>query len=449
MTVIENPIINSPFVEPQAHYELDGRGNPTGNILNQRRKSTYLTPIPQPRKQAGAQMSLFEGTAEKEEENYAINQIRAQVKLWRSKNYPHVTRVTRHLLDYWTAEGREKRLFFCQIEAVETAIYSTEVAKREKQDWIDTELRKASDEANLGLYRMAFKMATGSGKTVVMAMLIAWQALNRLANSGDARFSDAFLIVAPGVTIRDRLRVLLPADPGNYYRQRDLVPPALFDGLHRARIVITNYHGFLPREIVEASALTKKLLRGQGVNPFTETPGQMVRRICRGLGDSKNIVVINDEAHHCYDRKLDAQDKAPKGEIAKEVEQRRVWVNGIRAVSEKIGVRAVYDLSATPFFLAGSGYPEGKLFPWVVSDFALIDAIESGIVKIPRLPVADDAMQGDLPTYRKLWDHIKHSLPKRKEGDENGERPELPKELEGALLSLYSSYKRYHTLWEE
>jgi type III restriction enzyme len=448
MAVIENPIINSPYKEPEQHYELDPRGNPTGEIISQRRKSTYLTPIPQPRKQTGLQSSFFDGTGEKEEENYTINQIRQQVKLWRQKGYPFITRVTRQLLEYWTAEGREKPLFFCQIEAVETVIYITEVAKREKQEWIETELRKASDEANPGLYRMAFKMATGSGKTVVMAMLIAWQALNKFANSSDARFSDTFLIVTPGVTIRDRLRVLLPGDAENYYRQRDIVPSTLFDQLHRAKIVITNYHAFLLREIVEASALTKKLLTSKGSNPFTETPGQMVRRVCRGLGDAKNIVVINDEAHHCYDRKRDASDKAPKGEIAKEVEERRVWVNGIRAVQEKIGVRAVYDLSATPFFLAGSGYREGELFPWVVSDFALIDAIESGIVKIPRLPVADDAMQGDLPAYRNLWSLISDSLPKRKDSDV-AVRPELPKELEGALHSLYGSYKQYHTLWAE
>jgi len=446
MTVIENPIINSPFREPTQHHELDARGSPTGAILPNRRKSTYLTPVPQPRRQRGTQMSLFEGTAEQIEENQTINQIRQQVNLWRGRGYPNITRITKGLLEYWTNPGRERKLFFCQIEALETVIYITEAARREKQEWVESDLRKAADEANPGLYRMAFKMATGSGKTVVMAMLIAWQSLNKLANPGDARFADAFLIITPGVTIRDRLRVLLPNDADNYYRQRDLVPPASFDQLFRARIVITNFHAFMPREIVDAASLTKKLITSKGTNPFTESPGQMVRRVCRGLGDAKNIIVINDEAHHCYDRKHDAPDKI-KAEEKDEAEKARVWVNGIRAVGEKLGVRVVYDLSATPFFLSGSGYPEGKLFPWVVSDFALIDAIESGIVKIPRLPVADDAMQGDMPMYRTLWTHIKDGLGKRADGDKSAEN--LPKELQGALVSLYGSYERVHALWKD
>ena len=445
MAVIEDPIINSPFEEPQRHHELDERGNPTGAVIAHRRRSTHLTAIPQPKRQSKAQAELFP-VEEKEEENQTINQIRYAVSLWRQRNWPHVTRVTRQLLEYWTAEDREKRLFFCQFEAVETAIYLTEVAKREKQDWIDTALRKASDEANPGLYRIALKMATGSGKTVVMAMLIAWQTLNKITNPSDPRFTDAFLIVTPGVTIRDRLRVLLPQDAENYYKQRDLVPSTSADQLYRARIAITNYHAFLLRETVDAATLTKNILKGSGPNPFTETPAQMARRVCRDLGDAKNILVINDEAHHCYDRKVDATDAAPKGDLAKEVEERRVWVNGIRAVQEKIGVRAVYDLSATPFFLAGSGYPEGQLFPWVVSDFALIDSIESGIVKIPRLPVADDAMQGESPIYRDLWTYIGKDLPKKK-SNEAGARPSLPKELEGALVSLYGSYKQQHALW--
>ena len=260
-------------------------------------------------------------------------------------------------------------------------------------------------------------MATGSGKTVVMAMLIAWQALNKLANPQDARFSDTFLIVTPGITIRDRLRVLLPNDPENYYRQRDIVPAQHAGQLGQAKILITNFHAFQLREKVAAGKLTKSILgRGQP-GAFTETPDQMVRRVCRELGTKKNIIVLNDEAHHCYRRKPDAEDEKLTGDDGVEAKQReeeaRIWISGIEAVKAKIGVKAIYDLSATPFFLRGSGYPEGTLFPWVVSDFSLIDAIEAGIVKVPRVPVADDSMTGDQPTYRDLWLRIRDDLPKK------------------------------------
>ena len=190
------------------------------------------------------------------------------------------------------------------------------------------------------------------------------------------------------------------------------------------------------------------------MNALTETPDQMVRRVCRELGSKKNIVIINDEAHHCYRRRTETGDELLTPEEKKEAEKReeeaRVWISGLEAVKEKLGIRVVYDLSATPFFLRGSGYPEGTLFPWVVSDFSLIDAIECGIVKIPRVPVADDQMKGPLPTYRDLWPYIREHLPRkgRKTEAVKGE-PRLPKELQGALHSLYSNYEKYYEQWEK
>ena len=260
-------------------------------------------------------------------------------------------------------------------------------------------------------------MATGTGKTVVMAMLIAWHTLNKLANRQDSRFSDAFLIVAPGITIRDRLRVLLPNDPQTYYRQRDIVPADLMPQLHQAKIVITNFHAFLRREKVQAGKLTKEILAQGEDSAFTETPAEMVRRVCRELGNKQNLVVINDEAHHCYRRKPDGQDEELSGEERREAEKRaeeaRVWISGLEAVKDKLGLRAIYDLSATPFFLRGSGYSEGTLFPWVVSDFSLIDAIELGLVKVPRVPVEDNAMMGDYPVYRTCGRTCAMNCPRR------------------------------------
>ncbi|MFC1545016.1 BPTD_3080 family restriction endonuclease, partial [Gemmatimonadota bacterium] len=388
------------------------------------------------------------------EENKLVNDIRGRVAVWRNGGHVGVTPTTARLLEYWTNPERDKKLFFCQIEALETIIYITEVAHKYGDAWIENTLREANNTANPGLPRTAFKMATGSGKTVVMTMIIAWHTLNKRANPQDARFSDTFLIVTPGITIRDRLRVLLPNDPDNYYRQRDIIPMQYKELLGTAKIIITNFHAFKQREKIAAGKITKSILSQGETSPFTETPDQMVRRVCRELGTKKNILVLNDEAHHCYRRKPDGEEIKLTGDERAEAKDRdeeaRIWISGIEAVQAKIGVKAIYDLSATPFFLRGSGYSEGTLFPWVISDFSLIDAIESGIVKVPRVPVADDSMTGDQPTYRDLWFRIREDLPqKRRKIEDIGVEPKPPVELQGALHSLYSNYVKYYKLWEQ
>lgn len=452
--VIENPIINSPFDKPTRHFRFTDEGI-TNETVDGRRSSSYFVPIARPKKKGG-QKSLFETewTQDRIEENRLVNDIRRRVDLWRQGGYVGVTPTTARLIGYWTDPNRERKLFFCQNEALETAIYITEVAKKYGDAWIENTIREANDTSNPGLPRFAFKMATGSGKTVVMAMLIAWHMLNKRANPQDARFSDTFLIVTPGITIRDRLRVLLPNDPDNYYRQRDIVRSQQQDQLGQVKIIITNFHAFQLREKVAAGKITKSILADGQPSPFTETPDQMVRRVCRELGTKKNIIVLNDEAHHCYRRKSDGEDEKFTGDERLEAKQRdeeaRVWISGIEAVKAKIGVKAIYDLSATPFFLRGSGYPEGTLFPWVVSDFSLIDAIEAGIVKVPRVPVADDSMTGEQPTYRDLWLRIREHLPKKgRKTEPIGGEPKPPLELQGALHSLYSNYEKYYRLWEQ
>lgn len=452
--VIENPILNSPFAEPSRHFRFDDEGI-TNEVVEGRRASSYFIPIPPPKKK-NKQLQFDTGwTRDRIEENKVVNRIRSRVGLWRDGGHRNVEPTTKRLLQYWTDPEREKKLFFCQIEAVETAIYITEAARKFGDAWIENEIRDANDLSNPGLPRIALKMATGAGKTVVMAMLIAWHALNKQAKPQDARFSDSFLIVTPGITIRDRLRVLLPNDPDNYYRQRDLLPPEMREQLGRAKILITNRHAFQLRERMDAARLTKSLLSNGRPGAFTETPAQMVNRVCRDFGNKRNIVVLNDEAHHCYRRKPDGEPEKLTGDDRKEAEQRnaeaRMWISGLEAIKAKLGIRSIYDLSATPFFLKGSGYPEGTLFPWVVSDFSLIDAIESGIVKVPRVPVADDSMQGDQPTYRGLWPRIRDQLPRkgRKTESVSGGEPKLPVELQGAIHSLYGNYKSYYQLWDQ
>jgi type III restriction enzyme len=210
--VIENPIINSPFDEPTRHFRFTDDGI-TDEIIDSRRTSSYFVPIAKPKKKGSKQL-LFdtEWTQDRIEPNKLVNDIRRRVALWRQGGYVGVTPTTARLIAYWTDPTRERKLFFCQNEALETAIYIAEVAKKYSDAWIENAIREANDTSNPGLPRMAFKMATGSGKTVVMAMLIAWHTLNKRANPQDARFSDTFLIVTPGITIRDRLRVLLPND---------------------------------------------------------------------------------------------------------------------------------------------------------------------------------------------------------------------------------------------
>ncbi|MGH7999226.1 MAG: restriction endonuclease, partial [Brasilonema sp.] len=287
--------------------------------------------------------------------------------------------------------------------------------------------------------------------------LFSWHSLNKIANPQRREFSDAFLVVAPGITIRDRLRVLLQNDPENYYKKLDLVPSDLLPELEKAKIVVTNYHAFKLKEHTNAASLTKSILIQGKESIFTETPSQMVNRVCRGLGTKKNIIVINDEAHHCYRRRVGGDEEKYKGDDLKEAkkneEEARVWISGLEAIQQKLGVKLVYDLSATPFFLKGSGYKEGTLFPWVVSDFSLIDAIESGIVKIPRMPVSDDSMKGEMPTYRNIWMLIRDHLPKKGRGAKDSApstpEPKLPKELEGALLTLYGNYEKAYRAWEQ
>src|SRR5664280_438571 len=346
--VIENPVINSAFEEPGKHYKFDD-GGITDEIVTSRRPSAYFIPVAQPKKK-GKQLELgTEWTDDRLRENDYINEVRDAVGAWRKRDYPGVTRTTRRLLEYWQRPGRDRRLFFCQIEAAETAIYLTECVGKAGKQYLTNKLREANESSNPELDRMAFKMATGSGKTVVMAMLIAWHALNKIEDAQDSRFSDSFLIVAPGITIRDRLRVLLPNDSDNYYRKLDVVPIELMERLNRAKVVITNFHTFLLREKVAAGKLTKRILAGrdsEAPSPFTETPDEMVRRVCREFGSKRGLVVINDESHHCYrgkpaEHEDEIDEAALKGEDKKEAQKRdqeaRVWISGLEAVKRKIG----------------------------------------------------------------------------------------------------------------
>ncbi|MDR1467680.1 MAG: DEAD/DEAH box helicase family protein, partial [Spirochaetaceae bacterium] len=370
----DRPILNSPYQRPARHWELDADGQPTQHIAENRRRAEFITPVPKPRKrkdpksqnQAEQGSLVFdEGMGlSTEEQMYdptaVINEVRRYVDAWRalpdSRDWK-VTPETARLLRHWrTHHFTGIRPFFCQIEAAETLIWLTEVVPRlgKRENRFLEHLKNANAEANPELLRICLKMATGAGKTTVMAMIIAWQTINAVRRPQSRRFTRGFLIVTPGITIRDRLRVLYPGDPDSYYARRELVPEDMLACLEKAKIVITNFHAFRLRDRTNLSKGGRSLLQGRGAALNTlETEGQMIQRVMPTLMGLKNIMVINDEAHHCYREKPKAdEDVAEKlrGEEKAEAEENneaaRVWASGLEMVKRKLGLSIVADLSA-------------------------------------------------------------------------------------------------------
>ena len=293
----DGPILNSPYEYPSRHWELDGTGQPTDRILERRRDVSFVTPIPVAKKRKGTQLELVaDETAQRlatGDRQYrlveTIASIRRQVDSWRALPEPQwrVTPETARLLKHWRHHRfNEIRPFFCQIEAVETAIWLTEVAPGfgNAGRVFLRELERANEDANPGLSRLALKLATGAGKTTVMAMLIAWQTVNAVRRPGSSRFTRGFLVVTPGITIKDRLRVLQPNDPDSYYRERELVPADMLGDLGKAKIVITNYHAFKPRETMTVSKGGARAAAGQGAGPAHGG----IRRPDAPAGDSRS-----------------------------------------------------------------------------------------------------------------------------------------------------------------
>jgi type III restriction enzyme len=470
-TFFERPILNSPYERPTRHWELDETGQPTHRIIESRRHADFITPIPKPkkRKRAAEQQVLITDDgrelstqAQQYDPTSIINEVRSLVEDWRSLPNPNqwqVTPETARLLRHWRHHKFSNlRPFFCQIEAAETIIWLTEVAPNagRRAKGILEHLQNANNDANPELLRTALKLATGAGKTTVMAMLIAWQTINAVRHPQSKHFTRGFLVVTPGLTIKDRLRVLQPNDPDNYYVNAELVPPDLLEEIQKAKIVITNYHSFMLRQRVELSSGGRRLLQGRGAPLDTlETEGQMIQRVMPDLMGMKNILVLNDEAHHCYREKpIPEEEQDLKGEDKKTAERNkeaaRVWISGLEAVKRKLGVSRVVDLSATPFFLSGSGYVEGTLFPWTVSDFSLMDAIECGIVKLPRVPIADNISGDEMPMFRTLWEHIGPKMPRKGRGKSGELDPlALPPQLQTAIEALYGHYEQTFALWRE
>lgn len=471
----ESPILNSPYEEPRRYWELDEGGRPTGNIIDGRRQAAYITPIARAKRDAetaAVQAELDIGIkARNDDQRYdqyaLINEVRYEVSKWRSLPEANwgVTPETARLLKHWrTYKFQNQRPFFCQIEAAEIYIWLTEVAPKTKVgERILAYIANGNEDANPGIERIALKLATGAGKTTVMAMIIAWQTINAVRSPSSRKFTNAFLVVSPGLTIRDRLRVLRPSDPDEYYLHREIIPQEFAHDIKKAKIVITNYHAFKPRELLEVAKGTRALLEGRHARSefvTTESPGQVLQRVMKELMGSKRILIINDEAHHCYREKPMTEEerkakleREEKDEIAERKEMARVWISGLESVSKTMSAR-VLDLSATPFFLRGSGYAESTLFPWTVSDFSLMDAIECGIVKLPRVPVSDNSARltrDNLPVFRNLWENVRSAMPKKARANSKDalDPMEQPPMVMSAIDELYGNYEKVSKAWEE
>jgi type III restriction enzyme len=364
-TAIDQLIINSPYEEPKQYWHYD-RTSRLFSLAEGRRPAGYII--------ASESSKTFDDPG-KFVEIPLVNQIRPRVKAWCNEGHPGVTGVTKRLLEHWhNSEERHFPLFFCQLEAIETLIWLTESPPSEKVG-IDI----PSDGGNFK--RLCSKMATGSGKTIVMAMLIAWQIINKVTYPQDSRFSKAIFVVAPGLTVKNRLQVLIPSDENNYYEIFNIVPLGLFDKLLQGKVLIRNWHA-LNWETEEQIAKKKSVdKRGAKSNEA------YARDVLGELANSSNIVVINDEAHHAW--RIAAESKV-KGVSKEDLDEATKWIGGLDRIHQARKILSCFDFSATPFAPSGKKSSEEALFGWIVSDFGLNDAIESGLVKTPRVVIRDD-----------------------------------------------------------
>lgn len=429
---IDHLIINRPYEEPARYWHYDARSM-SFKLAGGRRPAGYMAASSNQKiiNDPGTFIPLP-----------LVNRIRGRVREWRegdaregAQPYAGVTSITRRLLEHWhNAEEREgKRLFFCQLEAIETLVWLAEAPGPQKA---------GVDIPNDGseFRRLCSKMATGTGKTIVMAMLIAWHALNKITYPQDPRFAKNFLVVAPGLTVKNRLGVLVPAGDGNYYDEFNLVPPGLREGLRQAKVKVRNWHAL-------AWETSEKLKKRKGVDKRgARSDEAYAREILGEMESARNFVVINDEAHHAWRIPASARFR---GEGRRQAEEATVWVGGLDRLHRARGILTAYDFSATPFTPTGKAADEENLFGWIVSDFNLNDAIESGLVKTPRVVVRDD---GQLTSeYKSQFYHL-YTTPEVKASLNQKDAPEtapLPQLVQVAYAMLGADWLETARSWRE
>jgi len=472
---VNEPILNSPFDEPQQYWFIRDGYEP--ELRTGRRPAIVYPP-----REGNVTWELGQVLKPSRPDEFApgyemtlVNRLRQRVKTWRNDHYPGVTRTTLDLLQYWQREGRKHRLFFTQREAVETIIFLTE-ARSDLLQGIHIPPDPPVDTTLKAFTRYACKMATGSGKTTVMAMLTAWSILNKVSDRTNTKFSDVVLIVCPNVTIKSRLQELDPAQgEASLYRLRDLVPPHLMDQLRQGKVLVTNWHVFEKRspttpgnesaKVVKVGVpvtttekikigpkndtmrgtryltlekLTEQQDLGQikvleeecdrtgnlisvkvEVTRYLESDAAWIRRILtQEIGNKGRILILNDEAHHAYRIAPNQTDLEEDDELADyDQKEATIWIEGLDRIHQYRTINLCIDLSATPYYLQAAGKEGNKPFPWVVSDFSLMDAIESGLVKIPQLPVRDTtgAINSEV-AYFNIWQWIMQKMTPNERG---------------------------------
>ncbi len=361
-TTISKLIVNSPYEVPSQHWRYD-RDSRLFSLDQGRRPAGFVTATPGSR--AFDDPGVFR-------ELETVGRIRSRVDAWRDAGYTGVTGITKRLLEHWrdSEQRADRRFFFCQLEAIETLIWITEAPDAERVG-----LDIPGDGGDFRRY--CTKMATGSGKTIVMAMLITWQVLNKVAYPQDGRFSRHIFVVAPGLTVKSRLQVLIPSAPGNYYDEFNVVPGGMEDKLRQGTVIVRNRHVLAPLDPKAGPRIVKK---------GKESDEAFSRRVLDELVTASNLLVINDEAHHAWR----LPESSLRGVNKEEIQQATEWIGGLDRIHASRGILTCFDFTATPFIPSGSASAEDSLFAWVVSDFSLNDAIESGLVKTPRIVVRGD-----------------------------------------------------------
>lgn len=463
---VDTPIICSPYHEPDKHWSYkDGRPFQ----VDQRRDAGYWYKA---EKRGSAQGELL--VEEQRDDLPLVNLLRKDVGRWRESGYRGASNITRELLTHWSSHDLFRPLFFCQREAVETIIYLAEMRipgrssrtgfkkfeieeaalqqllqgsdpkfESGSKDFHPTLFDQSADTDLPGFIRLGCKMATGSGKTVVMAMLIAWAFCNRGRNPTAREFPKTALVCCPNLTVKERLQVLKPEATENYFKEFNIVPGKLRPELNKGKVIVTNWHTFAPESAQRDGGKAYKV-----VNKGEETPETLVRRILGSSIDYGPVMVLNDEGHHCWRSNNSSPNEQlttdERSELNEDQNKATIWVEGLDQINAyspskgRNGIAFCVDLSATPFYIKGSGHSEGTPFPWIVSDFALVDAIECGIVKIPRLPVLDTTQKPD-PKYFKLWQSIKDELAPADYTSKNSGKPKpevVYKKAQPALLQI-------------